>query len=136
MQRKRLIAYLLNLFSVADSAHFWRSVCLAIILTYINSVRKSLVASCVCVCVCVCVAEARARVFNTFVSSAEVFISSVKRVRLQRQKHSSPAQNVFVACDKHVRLQCDLYLEVSSRHYLIANDQCVSLECEIIFGGD
>ena len=98
----------------------------------INSAWKSLVA----MCVFVCVAEARTRVFNTFVSSAKVFISSAKRVRLQRQKCSSPSQNVFVASDKHVRLQCDSYLEVSSKDCLVASDERVRLQCEIIFGGD
>ena len=69
----------------------------------INSAWKLLVASCVCVCVrvCVCVAEAQTRVFDKFVSSASV--------HLQHETHSSsvpevfvPAQNVFVASDKHV----------------------------------
>ena len=42
---------------------------------------------------CVCVAEVRTRVFNVFVSSA-------KRVCLQRQVFvSGPAQNAFVASD-------------------------------------
>ena len=43
----------------------------------LRSVWKSLVAS------CVCVAELRMRVFNSFVSSTKVFVSGVKRVRLQ-----------------------------------------------------
>ena len=42
----------------------------------LKSVWKSLVAS------CVCVAEVRMRVFNAFVSSTKVFVSSAKRVHL------------------------------------------------------
>ena len=68
--------------------------------------------------------------------------TSPARVHLQRETRSSPArkvfvsaQNAFVAIDKHVRLQCDLYFEVSSRHYLVASDERVRLQCEIIFGG-
>ena len=67
-------------------------------------------------------------------------------VRLQRETHSSPAPkrfvpstNVFIASDKHVRLQCDSYLEVSSRDYvipyLVACNERVHLQCEIIFFG-
>ena len=83
-----------------------------------------------------CVAEARTRGFNTFVYSAKVFISSTKRVHLQRQKCLSPAQNAFVASNKHVRRQFDSYLEVSSRAYLVASDERVRLQCEIMFGGE
>ena len=57
----------------------------------INSAWKSLVASCVLVWLKL------KHVFNTFISSAEVFISSVKHVRLQYQKCSTPAKNAFVA---------------------------------------
>ena len=46
---------------------------------------------------------------------------------------SGPAQNVFVASDKHVCLQCDS--EVSSRGYLIASDKHIRLQCDIVFGG-
>ena len=66
---------------------------------------------CVCACVRVCVAEARARMFNTFVSSTASSAALTVFVL---------AQNAMVSRDKHVRLQCDLYLEVSSRHYLVA----------------
>ena len=48
-----------------------------------RSVSKSLVAS------CVCVAEVGTCVFNAFVSSTKVFVSSAKLVRL-------PYNNVFV----------------------------------------
>ena len=82
-----------------------------------------------------CVAEARTHVFNAFVSSAEVFGSSTKRVRLQRQKYSSPAQNAFVASSKFVR-RSDSYLEVSSRDRLVASDERVRLQCELMFGGE
>ena len=51
----------------------------------ISSAWKSLVAS------CVCVAEARKLIFNMFVSSTKVFISSMKCVRLQCQRWSSIA---------------------------------------------
>ena len=96
---------------------------------------------CVCVCVCVracaCVAEARTRVLKTFISNANGFLSSAKRVRLQHQKCSSSTQNAFDACDKHARLQSDLYMEVSSSEYHVASDnhERVRLQCEITFGG-
>ena len=48
-------------------------------------------------------------------------------VHLQRQKCSLPAQNAFVASDKYVCLQCDLYLEVTSKDYLVASDERVRL---------
>ena len=89
---------------------------------------RLLVASCVRVC------EAQTRVFNAFVSSAKVFICSVECVHLQRQKCLSPGQNAFITSNKHVRLQCDSYLEVSSQNYLVASDEHVCLQCEIIFG--
>ena len=81
----------------------------------ISSVWKSLVA------ICVRVAEVWVSVFNAFVSSTKVFVSSMKRVHFQSQKCSSPAQNVFV---------CSVisYLEVSSRdYYLVAGNKRVSL---------
>ena len=74
-------------------------------------------------------------VVNAFISSANVFISRVKRVCPQQQKCSSPARNVLIISDKPVHLHCDLYLEVSSRDYLVASDELVHLQCEIIFGG-
>ena len=83
-----------------------------------------------------CVAEARTRVFNAFVSSAKLFSSSMKRVHLQRQKYSSPAQNTFVASNKPVRQQCDPYFDVSSTEYLIASDECVCVQFELMFGGE
>ena len=66
-----------------------------------------------------------------------MFVSSAKSVRPQRQKCLPPAQNAFVASNKHVRLQCDLYLEVSSKNYmyLVASNEHVCLQCEIISGG-
>ena len=69
---------------------------------------------------CVCVAGVRTYVFDLFVSSA-------KRARLQRQKCSSPdqhkthsllAMNAFV-CSV---MSCS---DVSSRGYLVASDQHV-----------
>ena len=98
---------------------------------------------CVCACVCVCVgvgvgvgvAEARTHVFNMFVSSAKVFVSSMKPVRLQHQKCLSPAQSAFVASNKPVHQQCDSYLEVTSRYYLIASDERIRLQCEVMFRG-
>ena len=62
----------------------------------INSAWRSLVAS------CACMVEARTGIFNMLVSSAKVCISSVKRIHLQRQKYLSPAQNAYIASDKHV----------------------------------
>ena len=70
-----------------------------------------------------CVAEDRTRVL---VSSAKVlsparnsFVSSVE-----------VSQNAFGASDKHV------YLKVSSRlrDYLVASDERVRLQCDIVFG--
>ena len=55
------------------------------------------------------------------------FVSSAKSVYLQRQKCSSPAQNVLIASAKHVWLQRDPYLEVSSKDYLVTSDECVHL---------
>ena len=53
---------------------------------------------------------------NTFVSSAKgLFL----------------AENVFVASDKHVGLQCASYVEVSSRDYLTASDKCIRLISEV-----
>ena len=71
-------------------------------------------------------------------------------------KCSSPAQKAFIASDQHVRLQCEIvfedeyiaetvslltmnafvcsvlsYSEVSSADYLVANDECVCLQCAI-----
>ena len=60
----------------------------------------------------------------------------LKCIHLQRQKCSSPAQNSFVASDKHVHLQCDSYLEVCSKNYLVTSNECICLQCEIIFGGE
>ena len=60
-----------------------------------NSAWKSLVAS------CVGVAKARTCIFNTLVSSAKVFISSTKRIRLPHQNCLSPAQYAFVTSNKH-----------------------------------
>ena len=89
--------------------------------------RDYLVASCMC--------EARMRIFNAFVFSVKVFNFSAKGVHLQHQKCLSPAQIAFIASNKHVCLQCDSCLEVSSRDYLIASDERVRLQCEIIFRG-
>ena len=108
----------------------------------INSTWKSLVASCILaytklrVTVCVCVVKAQTRVFNTSVSSAKLFISSTKHVRLHHRKCSSPAQNTFVTSNKPVRQQCDSYLQVSSKDHLGASDERVYLQCEIMFGGE
>ena len=59
-------------------------------------------------------------------------------VHLQRETRSSlvpkVSQNTFIASDKRV------HLEVSSRDYLVASDECVRLQCDIVnglvFGGD
>ena len=82
---------------------------------YLQASLNDCIRVCVCVRVrvCVCVAEARMSIFNTFVPSTKTFISNVKGACLQHQKCSSQAQYMFVASDKHFRLQCDLYLEVS-----------------------
>ena len=74
-------------------------------------------------------AEVRTCVFN-------VFISNAKHVHHQCQKCSSPAQNVFVASDKRVCLQCASYSEVNSRGYLVAGDKRACLQCDIVFGGE
>ena len=58
---------------------------------------------------CVRVAEDRIHVFNMFISSTKVFISSVKRIRLHAvPKCLSLAQDAFAANNKQVRLQCDI----------------------------
>ena len=78
-----------------------------------------------------CVAGVRTHIFNVFVSSA-------KRARLQRQKCSCPdqhktssslAMNVFV-CSV---MSCS---EVTSRGCFVASDQHVRLQCDIEFGGE
>ena len=89
----------------------------------------------VCLASCVCVIDPRACVFNRFISSAKVFISSSNKF-VSRAKCLSPAQNAFVTSDKHVRLQCDLYVEVSSKDYLVVSDKRVHLQCEIMLGGE
>ena len=93
-----------------------------------------------CVASCECVADAQTHVFNAFSTFSFPALSSVHRrlecVCLQRQKCLSPAQNMFVTSDKPVRLQCHSYLEVSSKGDLTASDECVRLQCEIIFGGE
>ena len=82
-------------------------------------------------CVCTCGAGVRTHVFNMFVSSA-------KRARLQRQKWSSPdqhktrsslAMNTFV-CSV---MSCS---EVSSRGCFGASGQHVRLQDDIEFGGE
>ena len=65
-----------------------------------------------------------------------IIVSSVKRVRLRCQKYLSPAQNTFATSDEHVHPQCDSYLEVSSRDYLVASDERDRLQCEIMFRGE
>ena len=96
-----------------------------------TSACKSLVAS------CVCVAETLTHIFNIFISIAKysspvqnAFISSVKSVHSKHQKCLSPAQKAFVASNKHVCLQCDSYLDLSSRDYLVAKkNQKVGEKC-------
>ena len=52
---------------------------------------------------CVCVTKTWMLVFNVFISSTKVFVSTIaKRVCVQHQKCSSPAQNAFV--DRYRRL--------------------------------
>ena len=64
--------------------------------------------------------------FSMLVSSAKVCSSPAPNA----------SQNVFVASDKHVHMQCDIpYLELSSREYLIASDERVCLQCDIVFWG-
>ena len=92
----------------------------------ISFVWKSVVAS----CVCVCVAEVRTRVFNVFVSSA-------KRVRLQRQRLvSRQAQNAFVAIAISAFV-CSVisHSEVSSKGYLVASNERICMQCDIVLGG-
>ena len=71
-------------------------------------------------------------------SSSNAFVSSAESVRLHRQMCSSPVQNVLGANDQHVhdRLQWDSYLEMTVKDYLVASDEYVRLQCEIIFGGE
>ena len=44
------------------------------------------------------------------------------------------SRSAYVTSNKHVRLQCDSYLEVSSRDYLVADNERIHVQCEIIFG--
>ena len=96
----------------------------------INTAWKSLVASCVCLWLMLECA------FSTPLSPAlkcssplwNTFISNAKSVCPQHKTCS-------LSAIKHVRLQCDLYLEVSSRGYFVIKDECVRIQCEIIFGG-
>ena len=74
-----------------DSACFPRCVAVTSNHLDLNSIWKSLAAS------CVCVAEVRPGVFN-------VLISSAKCINLQHLKCLSPAQNTFIASNQHVRL--------------------------------
>ena len=83
-----------------------------------------------------CVADARTCVFNAFVSIAKVFISNsnafvsnAKTVHPQHKTRSSLAINMFV---------CSVIrnLEVNSKDYLVASDERIRLQCEIIFGGE
>ena len=89
-----------------------------------NSVWKSLVAS-------VCVAGVRTYIFNVFVSSA-------KRARLQRQKCSSPDQHKTRSSLAMNAFVCSVmsHSEVSSRDCLVGSDQHVRLQCDIEFGGE
>ena len=91
----------------------------------VSFVWKSVVAS------CVCVAGVRSCVFNVFVSSA-------KRVCLQRQKCSSPDQHKTRSSLAINEIGCSvmLYSEVSSRGYLVTSDKRVCLRCDIVFGGE
>ena len=76
-----------------------------------------------------CVTEIPTLVFNVFVSSTKLLVStSVKHVCVQCQKYTSPAQNVFVWYDKPVGLQCHMsYLEMNNRVYLVASREHVLL---------
>ena len=91
----------------------------------VSFVWKSVVAS------CMCVAGVRSRVFNVFVSSA-------KRVCLQRQMCSFPDQHKMRSSLAINAFGCSviLYSEVSSRGYLVASDKRICLQCDIVFGGE
>ena len=76
-------------------------------------------------------AGVRTYVFNVFVSSA-------KCARLQRQKCSSPDQHKTRSSLAMNAFVCSVMLcsEVSSRGGLVASDQHVRLQCDIEFGGE
>ena len=95
--------------------------------SYLNMsfVWKSMVAS----YMFVHVADVGMRVFNTFISSTKLFVSSKKCVCIQRLNCSFPARNVFVC-------SVILYSEVSSRDYLVSSDKRISLQFDIIFKGE
>ena len=81
---------------------------------HINSVWKSLVPS------CVHVAEVQALVFNAFVFSTKVFVSSKKCIRLFSSAKSACLQHKMHLLLAINALVCTviLYSEVSNRDYL------------------
>ena len=72
--------------------HIWRWVPVSSSYLNMSFVWKSMVAS----YMFVHVADVGMRVFNTFISSTKLFVSSKKCVCIQRLNCSSPAWNVFV----------------------------------------
>ena len=99
------------------------------ISTY-NSVWKSLLAS----FMCVCVAEVQTRIFKALVSSTKVFFSSAKRVHLQCQKCSLPAQKALVATNECYCLPSACYVACTLRTLLkrISRGQCATPDyCDV-----
>ena len=63
-----------------------------------------------------------------------MFVARDKHVCLQCDLYLEVTRRDYLVSDEHVCLQCDSYLEVSRRDYLVS-DEHVCLQCEIIFGG-
>ena len=72
---------------------------------------------------CVCVAEVRTHVFNMFISSA---------------KRSSPDQHKTRSLIARNAFACSVisYSEVNSRGYVVASNNRVCPQCDIVFGGE
>ena len=77
------------------------------------------------------------RAFSMHSPPALSYSSPARNVFASSVKSTCPtAQNAFVVSNKSVRRQCELYFEVSSREYLVASDERVGLQCELMFGGE
>ena len=61
-------------------------------------------------------------------SSPEVKVLFLARNELiSSMKQVVSSKNTLVSSNKHVGLQCDIYLVVNSRDYLVASDKCICL---------
>ena len=102
---------------------------IAIILTKILLGSRWKVAVCVCVCLWLKLKQAFSTCSLALKCSfpmRNALVSSGKSVHPHHETH-------LLLAIKHVQLQCDSYLEVSSRDFLIASDEHAHMQCEIIF---